>query len=265
MPKLLFASFTKTVIRGLGKITRTLWRDLARSTTILTAIFFARAFYYCRLRGNLKTMDAENAFAVTVKHNLRMLWKKLNRMNLLISPLSVLEQVDKNSRILVIGPRNEWDLFLLHQAGFEFDRCMGLDLISYSTKVVLGDMHSIPFSDGEFDVVLCGWTISYSAQPWLACDEIARVCKPRGTIGVSVEYFVGDESEERKATGGYVIQDSRLEKRVNSSAQILAMFPRHGKVFFDHDAPLKRTVPPHQLPSNCAVIFQNASGGAAGV
>ena len=253
------STLIKSLQRGFGRAGRIAVQDITRSATATTAVFFLRAFYFCKVLGRLRTLEADNAFPVTIDHNLLMLWKKLDRMTLLIKPLSVLEQVAKNSRVLVIGPRNEWDLFLLSRAGFQFDQCTGLDLISYSPKIILGDMHAMPFSDGEFDVVLCGWTLSYSAHPALACAEISRVCRSGGVIGLSVEFFVGSEDDEKLATGGYTIQDSRLDERVNSTDQLLEFFPDHGSVFFDHDSPLKRTVPRDPLPSNCAVLFENYS------
>ncbi len=251
-------NFASSFFGGIGAVFRAIRTDLRRSVAVNTTLFFVRAFYFCTLRSRLRTIEADDAFPVTVKHNLRMLWKKLNRMLLLISPLSVLEQADKNAKILVIGPRNEWDLFLLKQAGFQFDNCVGLDLISYSPRILLGDMHAMPFEEGQFDIVLCGWTLSYSANPALAAREIARVCKKSGIVGVSVEYATADEAGEKEATGGYLIRDARLDKRVNSTAEILSLFPGHGAVYFDHDAPLKRSVPRDPMPSNCAVLFENA-------
>jgi SAM-dependent methyltransferase len=242
----------------LSGVARILRQDVARSESVLATRMLLRLFWYCVLLRRLRTLPSEQAFDVTLRHNLKSLGKKLNRMQLLIRPLSVLEQVGKDARVLVIGPRNEWDLFLLHRHGFEFRNCTGLDLISYSPRIVLGDMHAIPFGDGEFDVVLCGWTISYSAEPARACAEIARVCKRGGTIGIGVEYFSGSEAEERAATGGYNIQDQRLSQRINSVEQILALFPAAGARFFSHDAPLRRSVPRDWPPSNCAVIFENA-------
>jgi SAM-dependent methyltransferase len=246
-------------IRGFVSLARMIFRDIRRTESFLALIFFLRFFYFCKLARRLRTMNSENAFPVTIDHNMKSIGKKLNRMLLLIKPLSVLEQVDKQARILVVGPRNEWDLYLLRQNGFSFENCVGLDIISYSPKIVLGDMHKMPFTDGEFDVVLCGWTLSYSAEPRLACSELSRVCRNSGVVGISVEYFVGDAYAEREANGGYVIQDSRLQQRVNSTAQLLELFPSHGEVYFDHDAPLKRSVALGVMPSNCAVIFQKSS------
>lgn len=242
----------------IGSVGRILRNDFARSETVLAIRFLWRLFCYCVLLRRLRTLDSDKASPVTIRHNMKSLSRKLNRMQLLIRPLSVLEHIGKDARILVIGPRNEWDLWLLHKYGFEFARCTGLDLISYSPKVRLGDMHAMAFADGEFDVVLCGWTLSYSAEPALACREIARVCRKDGAIAVGVEYFAGTDEDERAATGGYLIRDARLAQRINSVEQILELFPRRGPVFFNHDAPSKRAPSVRLPPSNCAVIFGNA-------
>jgi SAM-dependent methyltransferase len=246
-------------VKAVRSAGRSLGRDLTRGETVSWLALLSRLAWYCLVRRRLRTLESEEAFPVTVRHNLRSLVRKLDRMLLLVDPLSVLEHVPKDARILVIGPRNEWDLLLLHMRGFDFGRCTGLDLISYSPRIVLGDMHAMPFGDGEFDVVLCGWTISYSANPALACREIARVCRPGGTIGIAVEYSDGDQDAERRATGGYLIQDERLQERVNSVPQILALFPERGQVYFNHDAPLRRAWAPGVLPSNCAVVFERAA------
>jgi hypothetical protein len=250
-------------LKAVERAWQLLREGVTQSEFVLTVVFYLRLVYFLQWKRSLKTLDSEAAFDTTLMHNLKSLGRRLNRMALLIDPLSVLETIPKSARILVIGPRNEWDLFQLKRRGFAFDRCIGLDLISYSPSIRLGDMHALPFEDGEFDAVLCGWTLSYSAKPQLACDEIARVCRVGGVIGVAVEYFSGDADAEKRATGGYVIQDERLAERVNSVAQILALFSPHGQVFFSHDAPLRRSAPSDTPPSNCAVLFENdrASGG----
>jgi len=239
----------------LGSVARILRQDLLHSESALSFAFFARLYWYCSVRRKLRTLESGNAVPMTIEHNLKSLRRRLNRMLLLIRPLSVLEQVPKGARVLVIGPRNEWDLLLLARHGFPLRNQVGLDLISYSPNIRLGDMHAMPFADGEFDVVLCGWTLSYSATPDIACREIARVCKPGGVVGIGVEYFDGDQDAERQATGGYLLQDERLTQRVNSVAQILALFPGHGAVHFSHDAPLRRSAPRDVPPSNCATLF----------
>lgn len=231
--------------------------------------WFARRFFLIRLKylvfkNKVRTGESEHAFSVTVSHNIKSLKKSLNRMNLLAKPLSVLENVRKNSKILVIGPRNEWDFFLLWLAGFSFKNCVGLDLISYSPKIVLGDMHKMPFEDGSFDVVLCGWTLSYSANPKLVASEIERVCVKKGIIGVGVEYAHPIREKIDLADIGYEIQEKdRLRDRINSTKMILDLFDCEKELFFNHDAPMKNHEiiggayrPEGYNINNCVVIFE---------
>jgi len=198
----------------------------------------ARIFYFVKLKRRLKTQDSNEAFEKTLAHNLKGLRMCNNRMDLLIKPVSVIETLNKKSKILVIGPRNENDLFSLLGHGFAWNNIYGLDLISYSKRIFLGDMHSMPFGNDFFDAVLCGWTLSYSSTPEKAAKEILRVVKDRGIVGIGVEYTTMLK-EDAEHLLGYSIQDySKLSKRVNSSSAILSLF--NGNIehlFFDHDAP----------------------------
>jgi SAM-dependent methyltransferase len=203
-------------------------------------VVLARIFYFIKIRRRLKTQDSNEAFEVTVKHNLKGLRMCNNRMDFLIKPLSTIETLNKKSKFLVIGPRNENDLFSLLAQGFAWRNIYGLDLITYSDKVWLGDMHDMPFNDNFFDAVLCGWTLSYSSTPQKATKEMVRVVRNKGLIGIGVEYSTMLKEDSERLLG-YSIQDySLLPKRINSSAEILNLFDdKIDHLFFNHDAPNK--------------------------
>ena len=131
-------------------------------------------------------------------------------------------------------------MFLLFGNGFSWENIYGLDLISYSPKIQLGDMHTIPFEENFFDVVICGWTLSYSAQPQLAANEMQRIVKNGGMIAIGVEYSTMTK-EDTEYLLKYAIQEyDKLAERINSTGQILALFKNNvHQVFFDHDAPNK--------------------------
>ena len=46
------------------------------------------------------------------------------------------------------------------------------------------DAEALPFGDGEFDVVLSSIGVMFAPHHQLAADELIRVCRPGGTIGV---------------------------------------------------------------------------------
>ena len=169
----------------------------------------------------------------------------------------------------MIGPRNENDL-LIASAYFDLPlECVrGLDLISYSKQIDLGDMHDMPYDDNQFDIVVCGWTLSYSNAPLKLAAEMTRVCKHQGLIAVGVEYSTLDQAGYEKLLG-YSLAIPGVA-RINSVSQIHSLFASHiGQVHFMHDAPLKLS---HSCegfvdrPSGVATIFsvnKSATGRSA--
>lgn len=245
----MFVKFAKS----LGRI------NLMAEPTIRHYVVYARALYRIKLRKKLVLAESEHALKANNKHNLRSLYGANNRMNLLTYPLSVIETVGPDSKILVVGPRNENDLFSLVGLGYKSENIHGLDLISYSEWITLGDMHSIPFEDGMFDAVLCGWTLSYSTNPKKAAQEMLRVTKPGGVIGVGVEYSELTVDDE-KALLGYELQEfDKLQRRLNSTADLKAIFEGHiDSVYFEHDAPRRVSHTAQGLVdrvSNVAILF----------
>ena len=217
-----------------------------------------RLWYYLTLKKRWKTVESKHAFDLTLKHNLRLLKDFSSpRMDLLIRPLSVLEFLNNNSSVLVIGPRNENDLLKLLASGFRRSRIRGLDLMSYSPLIEVGDMHQTPYEDNRWDAIVCGWTLSYSRNPDLFSKELIRIAKRDCAIAIAVEYS-SLSYEESVELAGYSVEDKGFQ-RINSVDQILQLFEGHVEhVYFSHDAPLKRHHTRAGLvrkPSSAAVIF----------
>lgn len=234
------------------------WRQALRINRVRQWVGRSRLRWAC-LRGRVRTLDSEQSVRETLQHNLKSLQDFSNqRIELLIRPLSVIETVRDARSILLIGPRNENDL-LIASAFFDLPlECIrGLDLISYSPQVDLGDMHAMPYEDNQFDVVICGWTLSYSNQPQQLAAEMVRVCRPGGSIAVGVEYSELDESGYQQLLG-YSLAIPGVA-RINSTEQIEQLFGDHvHQVLFRHDAPLRRCHTPQGLvaqPSSVASIF----------
>lgn len=177
-------------------------------------------------------------------------------MNLLLRPVSVIETVPPDAKILVIGCRNEGDILLLMSLGFSASRIRGLDLISYSPLVDIGDMHSMPYSDGHFDVVVCGWTLSYSNSPSIAANEILRVTRHGGVVAVAVEYCTDTQGADELV--GYSITEGR-DRLLNSVQDLERLFePEIENMYFRHCAPAKRSHSRAGLisnPSSVAIVF----------
>jgi 2-polyprenyl-6-hydroxyphenyl methylase/3-demethylubiquinone-9 3-methyltransferase len=51
---------------------------------------------------------------------------------------------------------------------------------------VEADAEALPFADGEFDVVTSAFGAVFAPHQQLVADELVRVCRPGGTIGLTV-------------------------------------------------------------------------------
>jgi hypothetical protein len=179
----------------------------------------ARYAWYVGVRRGLRTLEGQSAVAEhTVTHNLRGLHDlAVVRSLALVRPLSVLEELRPDARILVVGPRTEGELLALVGLGFDPARIRGLDLISYSPWIDLGDMHDLPYDDACFDAVVAGWVLAYSDDMETAGSELLRVVRPGGVVAVGVEWNRRSNAEIVQAVG-YV---PGAERRIESTQDII--------------------------------------------
>ena len=119
-------------------------------------------------------------------------FSSVERTNRLIRPLCAIDKIFFKAHemsVLSIGPRTEMELLSLVAQGFDPDKIRGLDLISYSPWIDIGDMHCMPYNDNTFDVVISGWVLGYSDNPELACQEMLRVSKDDCIIAIGSTYI----------------------------------------------------------------------------
>lgn len=84
-----------------------------------------------------------------VEKNLVNLDKQVgyDRPALLTGPLASIDEIRKRKtemNVLSIGPHSEAEILTLIAAGFALSRIRGLDLLSYSPWVEVGDAHAVP-------------------------------------------------------------------------------------------------------------------------
>jgi SAM-dependent methyltransferase len=191
---------------------------------------------------------------VTVAHNLKGLLSTSDRASQLLRAAALVEDVTDGVS-LIVGCRNEDDLFAAKAMGYR--SVWGVDLISYSPRVTLGDMHHLPFRTNSFDAVLVPYTLSYSTTPQVAAREYLRVTREGGVIGIAVEYAPAALAAEiSRSLVGYEIDG---DQRIDSAGKLLALFgDRVGEVVVRYDA-LKRR---HHLvgayvprPSSILLVF----------
>jgi len=213
-----------------------LYKHLLLYTPFRKLIGYIRFVWFSKIIYGIKTFDQNKSLENTISYNLTAFKHIQNdftmgRMMYLIHSLLSLEFINSESKILVLGPRTENDILILE--GYGFKDVIGLDLITYSPKIILGDMHQMPFESSLFDVVICGWTISCSSEPIQACGEIIRVLKNNG---ISVFGFDHDPVQTKNLNREAPIQPNRI----NSTAELIKLFgDKISSVYLDYDAELK--------------------------
>lgn len=169
----------------------------------------------------------------TIEYNKKQLESHAagERPRLLIDTLNSIMYVTQNAaklKVLCVGPRSEAEIFMLLAAGFKPENVRGLDLISYSDYVDLGDMHDMPYDDDNFDIVILGWVIAYSHDPAKVAAEVVRVTRPGGYVAVGVER---DPTKSGKLHG-YELDGTTFQ----TTAEIEKLFEGHVEtVLFRHD------------------------------
>ena len=171
-----------------------------------------------------------------IEHNYKGLIGKVSLMRPLILAMALrsiswVTNRIKNLRVLTVGPRTEAEIFMLAACGFDPSNIRGLDLISYSGFIDVGDMHNMPYEDNSFDVVILGWVLAYSDDPALAAKEVIRVAAPDAIVAVGCEYTPYTE-EELKEQGSLVAHGGKY----NSVDDILNLFGEDvARVYFQDD------------------------------
>jgi SAM-dependent methyltransferase len=208
------------------------------------AVVAARFIWFAKIRRRLMTFQAQHpsgnspVASNTIMHNLKGLRDlAVNRSHALARPLSVVETLAVDARILSIGPRTEGELFSLAAHGFVWRNITGLDLISYSPRIRLGDMHQIDYPANSFDAVMLGWVLAYSEAPARAAREVVRVTRAGGIVAVGVEYNP-QSPEDVLREAGYL---PGARKRIASCDEILGFFGEAvDHVYYRHIVPSHR-------------------------
>ena len=120
----------------------------------------------------------------------KMITGKFNgqRSSALIFPFKSIDYIKfKKQKILSIGPRLESEIFNFIKHGFLKKNIFALDLQSYSPLISLGDMLSMPHEDSKFDIVFCGWVLTYTNSIQKAVNEMI-VLQNNGYISIGTSH-----------------------------------------------------------------------------
>ena len=188
-----------------------------------------------------------------IQHNLQNLKNQvsLTRPIYLVMPLrsiTMINQRIKALKVLAIGPRTEAEIYTLTACGFDPANITGVDLISYSDLIDVGDMHALPYPDNSFDVIVMGWVLAYTSTPEVAAREALRVARPGAYFAVGCEYTPFSE-DQLEAQGSLVAEGGKYRH----TDDILKLFgDQVESVIFRHEVHPKRI----DQPDGIMTIFQ---------
>jgi SAM-dependent methyltransferase len=185
-----------------------------------------------RTAGAVSDGVIENA----LEHNLDALRKseELDRPWRLINPLRsnnyfILHH--KTMKVLTVGPRTEAEILNLIGSGFRAENIRGLDLLSYSPFVDIGDMHAMPYDDDSFDVVILGWVLGYSRDNATVAREVLRVARPGAFVLIGCQYNPQTNEELNRAQA-----IKKEPTRYQHTDDMIRLFDGHIRsILFRHD------------------------------
>ena len=221
------------------------FKSLYNSIYIRIFIGFISWFINVKILKKLKHISTDKSVSGTITHNISVLRKfpltdfTMQRMERLLCSVKAIETVSEESEILMIGPRTESDIFKLFGL-FPKSKITGVDLISYSKHIQLGDAHELEFNDNKFDVTISGWVISYTKTPMEMISEMIRVTKSEGIISIGFEH-IDDLSNEYVKTmkDKHVNIHERYLNCLEDIKTILKELNMKFKSIFEYDALLK--------------------------
>jgi len=124
-------------------------------------------------------------------------------------------------KLLIVGPRFEFDLLYLRGLGFNKKNIHSIDLFSYSPLIEVNDAHDIKAPDDSFDLIILSWVLVYSFNQEKMLKEIRSKISDKGKVIIT-----GDYSNINNLDNGdndYVLNSDYIwNKWNNSDDKILA-------------------------------------------
>ena len=154
-------------------------------------------FIYFRLINNFKFYNTNNKFVKkgTIERNYKSIISFrdcysgerstffLKNLNLIFNKKKI-----KNMKVLLVGPRNEGEIFNFMSNNFLSKNIDAIDLVSYSKKIKVFDMHKIDLLKKNYDLIYFGFVLNYSKKINDVIINASKKLNKNGYVGISNEY-----------------------------------------------------------------------------
>jgi SAM-dependent methyltransferase len=102
-----------------------------------------------------------------------------------------------------------------------------------------GDLFTLPFADGSFDIVISQGVLHHTSDPWRGFRELVRVCKPGGLVNIYLYNWWNhlrhnlQKSRVDRIAGDDVEQRFQVAHRLYGKKPIAQMTPADVAGFYD--------------------------------
>ena len=154
-----------------------------------------RFIYFVFLKNNLKTINqSNNTIDVTSVRNRKSLLsfrdcysgQRSEYFLNIFKSLRINKKISKMS-VLVIGPRNEGELFNFYSKGFKPQNIDAFDLLSYSSRIKLLDVNDKEKITKKYDLIYLGFMIAYQKNPQILINNLANNLNNDGYLAITGE------------------------------------------------------------------------------
>lgn len=154
--------------------------------------FIIFVFIFKRLR---TIKETEKSFKATTDRNLKSLLSLRDvydgsRSEFFLNKLNKIETLEKikKGKILIVGPRNEGEIYNFYAKGFLMKNITAIDLISYSKKIQVYDANFyLKSCKKKFDYIYFGFVLSYFKNPKKILSLATKCLKKNGCLVVCNE------------------------------------------------------------------------------
>ena len=155
-----------------------------------------RLFIFVFILRNIHSIkESGKSYQSTTKRNLKSLMSLRDiydgsRSDFYLNYLKKKEKlIDiKKSKVLIVGPRNEGEIYNFYANGFLIQNITAIDLVSYSNKIIASDANIyLKKCKKKFDYIYFGFVIGYFKNPKKIISLAAKCLNKNGCVVVCSE------------------------------------------------------------------------------
>ena len=172
-----------------------IFKTIIGNKFLLKIFVLIRLLFFVIIMRRLKYIKkGKETFKDTTKRNLKSLFSLRDcyageRSDFFLKKLKKIKFKDlENKKILIVGPRNEGEIFNFVSKGFRYENIFCIDLISYTNKIKLMDVNKyLRKFNYKFDLIYLGFVYGYLRKSKSVIDLSYKRLNKDGIIAITNE------------------------------------------------------------------------------